>query len=275
MRLDVFARACGLGLLILVPAGSASAAAIQLAPHRAIYALSLDGSKSAKNVEAAQGEIVYEMRGNACNGYSVKLAQRTDLDTDGGGRLTSALSTVTWEDGEANTYRFKIQNTINSEMRDDADGVAERKDGDLVVNATRPEKASFSLGAGVVLPTQHVIKVLTQAEAGEPVLEVPVYDGSSDGKKVYDTLAVIGKAKTGTDGLEDAAKNGALAGHARFPVTISYFERGASSTTPDYVISFDLYDNGVSRALKLDYGDFVLRGQLTSFEALPEEPCAK
>jgi hypothetical protein len=275
MGLDDFARACGLGLLCLVPVGSASAAAIQLAPHRAIYALSLDGSKAAKNVEAAQGEIVYEMRGNACNGYTVKLVQRTDLDTDGGGRMTSALSTTTWEDGDANTYRFKIQNTINAEVRDDADGVAERRDGKLFVNATKPAKETFSLGPDVVLPTQHVLKVLTQAEAGDPVLEVPVYDGSSDGKKVYDTLAVIGKAKTATDGLEEAAKTTGLAGRARFPVTISYFERGTSATTPDYVISFDLYDNGVSRALKLDYGDFVLRGQLTSFEALPEEPCAK
>lgn len=275
MRLDVSARICGLALACLVPAGGASAAAIVLTPHRATYALSLDGSKPSKNVDSVRGEIVYEMRGNACDGYSVKLAQETELDTESGGRLSSALSTVTWEDGEANTYRFKIQNTINAEVRDDTDGVAERQDGKLVVNATRPSKASFSLGAGVVLPTQHVIKVLTQAAAGEPVLQVPVYDGSSDGRKVYDTLAVIGKARTGTDGLEEAAKAKALVGHTRYPVTISYFERGADTTTPDYVISFDLYDNGVSRALKLDYGDFALRGQLTSFEALPEEPCAK
>lgn len=263
-------------VLVLTPmAGSVQAGAIQLAPHRAVYALSLDGSKPSKSVDGARGEIVYEMRGNACEGYSVKLVQQTELDTDGGGRMSSALSTTTWENGEASTYRFKIQNVINSEPRDDTDGVAERKDGKLVVEASRPEKASFTLGEGIVLPTEHVIRVLTQAQAGEPVLEVPVYDGSTDGKTVYDTLAVIGKGKAGGDELEAAAKADGLAGRTRYPVTISYFERGTASNTPDYTISFDLFDNGVSRALKLDYGDFVLRGQLTSFEALPQEPCPK
>ncbi len=39
--------------------------------------------------------------------------------------------------------------------------------------------------------------------------------------------------------------------------------------TPAYTISFDLYENGVSRALKLDYGDFALRGELKSLDVSP------
>ena len=48
----------------------------------------------------------------------------------------------------------------------------------------------------------------------------------------------------------------------RWPVAISYFELGKKDGQPIYVLSFDLYENGVSRALKLDYGDFVLRGDM-------------
>jgi hypothetical protein len=37
-----------------------------------------------------------------------------------------------------------------------------------------------------------------------------------------------------------------------------------------------LYDNGVSRALKLNYGDFSLKGDLKSIEFLkPAAPCDK
>lgn len=279
MYVSSFARVAGYAVSGAVVLGFgmslAAAGPVQLAPHRATYALSLDGSKAAKRVESAQGEIVYEIRGNACAGYTVALKQNTRLDTDGGGRMSSALTTATWEDGASNAYRFSIQNSINADVRDDANGIAERKDGRIVVKATKPKTESFELDGGIVMPTQHVIKILTMAAQGEPVLEAPVYDGSPDARKVYDTLAVIGKGTSATDGLEDAAKTDGLAGRTRYPVTISYYERGANTQTPEYVISFDLYDNGVSRALKLDYGDFVLRGQLISYEALPTEECPK
>ncbi|HEY9215729.1 MAG TPA: cell envelope integrity EipB family protein [Ancylobacter sp.] len=269
-------RRASIALAFLLSAASVPAsAAVMLEPHRATYTLSLDGAKAAKRVNAAQGQIVYELRGNACAGYSVQLKQSTDLETEGGGQLTSAISTATWEDGEGNAYRFRVLNTVNGEQPDEADGVAERKDGKLVVKATKPEAETIEIAKGVLLPTQHMLRVLNSAEQGEPVLEAPVYDGSPDARKIYDTLSVIGKGSTATEGLEKSATMGDLAGRMRYPVTISYFEKGADTQTPDYIISFDLFDNGVSRALKLDYGDFALRGTLTSYEALPQEACSK
>ncbi|MBS1168808.1 MAG: hypothetical protein H6R00_4833, partial [Proteobacteria bacterium] len=43
---------------------------------------------------------------------------------------------------------------------------------------------------------------------------------------------------------------------------------------PDYSISFDLWENGVSSKMRLDYGDFVLDGKIVHFEMLPETPCS-
>ncbi|MDR6950912.1 hypothetical protein J2X65_000255 [Ancylobacter sp. 3268] len=261
----------GVSFLALVLPASAT---IRLEPHRATYELSLDAAKPAKNVNAAEGTIVYELRGNACDGYSVQLRQSTSLETEGG-RLSSAITTATWEDGEGNSYRFRVENTVNDDRPEEADGVAERKDGRLIVKATKPEASTIELAKGVLLPTQHMIRVLAAAEQGDAVLEAPVYDGSPDARKIYDTLSVIGRAVTGGAGLEKTASDGVLAGRERYPVVISYYERGSAEQAPDYTISFDLYDNGVSRALKLDYGDFALRGTLTSYEALPQESCSK
>ena len=58
-----------------------------------------------------------------------------------------------------------------------------------------------------------------------------------------------------------------LAGLARWPVTISYFEVGKDSATPAYAISFELYENGVSRSLVVDYGEFALRGMRVGIES--------
>ena len=55
----------------------------------------------------------------------------------------------------------------------------------------------------------------------------------------------------------------------RWPVSISYFERtgekprAPGEQTPVYTIRFELYENGISRALALDYNDFVIAGEMT------------
>lgn len=260
--------------LALVAGSALPAAAIQLTPHRATYAVSLDASKPGNRVNGAEGQITYELRGNSCAGYSVQLRQSTDLATEGG-RLNSAVSTATWEDGDGNAYRFRVTNALNGEASDEADGVAERKDGKLVVQATKPEAGTVQLGGGVMLPTQHVLRLIDRAQQGDSLLEAPVFDGSPDARKVYDTLSVIGKGVSGAQGLEEAATKGDLSGRTRYPVTISYYERGTDTQTPDYTISFDMFDNGVSRNLRLDYGEFALRGTLIAYETLPMEECAK
>jgi hypothetical protein len=60
-------------------------------------------------------------------------------------------------------------------------------------------------------------------------------------------------------------------------VTISYFSSDkapeSGEITPDYAIGFELYQNGISRALSLDYNDFVVTGKLTSLEFKPVKPC--
>jgi len=51
-------------------------------------------------------------------------------------------------------------------------------------------------------------------------------------------------------------------------VTVSYYDREAKSKdgeqTPVYAMSFELFENGVSRALVLDYNDFVISGAMAS-----------
>ena len=53
-----------------------------------------------------------------------------------------------------------------------------------------------------------------------------------------------------------------------WPVSIGYFEAKGGDLTPSYQIDFRLYENGVSRELLIDYGDFSIHGTLTSLEYL-------
>jgi hypothetical protein len=265
------------GLLVfagaaLALAGSAAVAA-PLIPHRATYELTLDPSKTSMKLDRATGRIAFELTGNACEGYSVTLRQVTALDTGEGRLSTSYLHSVSWEDGAAKSYRFKSRNVMNDELRDQVDGTAERKgDGGFDVKLSGPKPEALQLDGKIVLPTEHLASLIKAGEAGQRIVEARVFDGAPDGRKVYDTLAVVGAAAT-EDVAEDAAKKPELAKSARYPVTVSYFEPGVGERTPTYVLGFELYDNGISRALKLDYGGFALRGDLTSLELLKPTPC--
>lgn len=48
---------------------------------------------------------------------------------------------------------------------------------------------------------------------------------------------------------------------------------GTADRLPAYTLAFDLYENGISSALRLNYGNFALKGKLQSVELLPQKPC--
>jgi hypothetical protein len=63
----------------------------------------------------------------------------------------------------------------------------------------------------------------------------------------------------------------------RWPVTVSYYDHDTKSKdgeqTPVYAMSFELFENGVSRALVLDYNDFVISGALGKLDVRDSKPC--
>jgi hypothetical protein len=250
---------------------------INLVPHRAIYELSLGKVRGKASVQNARGRILYDFTGSACEGYTLDFRQVAELDNGEGKISLSDLRSNTWEDGGGKTYRFTSQNHLNQKLLDAVDGKAERGTGGVAVTLTKPEPRKVDLDAAIVFPTEHVRRIIEAARAGQTILEFPIYDGSETGEKVYNSLTVIGREiGPGERDLNDAASgNDVLSKMRRWPVTVSYFERGkpAGEQTPVYAISFDLYENGVSRTLVLDYNDFSISGVLKNIELKDSKPC--
>jgi envelope integrity protein B len=250
---------------------------INLVPHRAIYELSLGKVRGKASVQSARGRILYDFSGSSCEGYTLEFRQVAELDNGEGKVSLSDLRSNTWEDGTARTYRFSSQNHLNQRLLDAVDGKAERSTSNVAVTLTKPEARKVDLDAAIVFPTEHVRRIIEAARAGHTILEFPIYDGSETGEKVYNSLTVIGREiGPGERDLADAASgNDVLAKMRRWPVTVSYFERGKppGEQTPVYAISFDLYENGVSRTLVLDYNDFSIAGVLKNIEFKESKPC--
>ena len=248
----------------------------RLAAHRAVYDLSLVSSRGIRAVEGAQGRIAYELTGNACEGYAVKFRQVTVLDSPESGSRTSDLRTASFESGDGKSYRFRNDSSGQGPSKT-IDGSAERRPGSVLsIKLNTPRRQSVSLG-DAVFPNAQMKDIIAAAREGKTSLQMRVFDGSDDGRKVYETLAVIGREeKPGGEGLEAPARQDALSKLSRWPVVLSYYASGRADAAPVYVLSFDLFENGVSRALKLDYGDFVLKGDLVSLDLYPEKgSCAR
>jgi hypothetical protein len=255
----------------LTPAG-------ELAAHRAVYELKLAKTSGKGGAVAARGRILYDFSGNMCDGYKLDFRQVSELD-NGEGKITlSDLRSSTWEDGAAKAYKFSSQNYLNQQLIDSVDGRAERRDNAIAVTLSKPKDKKLDLEAAIIFPTEHVRRILEAAHGNKSILEFPVYDGSESGEKVYNTLTVIGREIGPNERVpDDAARDQKeLAGMKRWPVTVSYFERSdkpGGEQIPVYAISFELYENGISRALMLDYNNFSISGELKTLEIKDTKAC--
>ena len=282
-RLMFMVLAIGLAALAVSrPAASAPPVdTVSLAPHRAVYDLKLVKSSGNRGIEAVRGRILYDFSGNVCDGYQLQFRQVSELDSGEGKTALSDLRSTTWEAGNANAFRFNSENLIDDKRTDAVDGHAERNAKTVAVDLSKPKEKNFTVPESAVFPTQHMRRIIVAAREGKSILEFPVYDGSESGEKLYNTLTVIGQPiAPGRKPPDDAAaKIPELAKLTRWPVTISYFEREnpkmeqTGEQTPIYAISFELYENGISRALVLDYSDFTIKGEMTSLELKKPKPC--
>lgn len=270
------ARRLGAATALVLLAASAAHAAkpVQMAAHRATYDLSLADSGSSKGIENARGRIVFEFTGSACEGYTQNFRQVTQLTGGDIGTRISDMRSSTFEEGDGSMLRFNTESRISGGKNEASDGVAERKDGKVAVSVKKPQPATVNL-PDAVFPTAQIKMIIEAAREGRSTVNVKVFDGSEQARKAYETFTVIGKPAEGGD-VEEPLKAAGWDKLPRWPVSVSYFEEGGDTSQPLYVISFELLENGVSRKLKLDYGDFGLNGVLTRVDVLKSAaPCDK
>ncbi len=255
--------------------GASADLEVPLVSHRAVYELTLLKSTGTKSPTAAHGRIAFDFSGSPCEGYVQNFRQLTELQPAEGPTRVSDMHSATFEDADGRNYEFKLQTTIDTATAEQIDGKASRgADGLISVNLVKPKRQKIELGRNVIFPTEHLRRILAAAKAGQNIIELSVFDGSETGAKVYETTTYIGRPVSGP-AVEKAAHIPELDDLKRWPVSISFFETDQKDGAPSYTLSFDLYENGISRALRLDYGDFVLAGEMTTLELLRTPECSR
>jgi hypothetical protein len=260
---------------VLVPALFSMAPAFAvpaLQAHRAVYDLTLSKASDRSGITGISGRMVYEFNGSACEGYTVKFRFVTQIVTGDNTRLTDQ-QTTTFEDAEGKTFSFVTKSFVDQNLDKEVKGIATKETKGLKVDIDKPEKNSLELAA-TQFPTQHLVELIGKAEKGENFYETSLFDGSEDANKVMTTTVIVGKKTDGAD--PEAPALAKLAGDKYWPVDIAYFDATDKSgeEVPEYRISFKLHENGITRDLTMDYGEFSMTGKLVNLSLFSQtKPC--
>jgi hypothetical protein len=280
-------RLCaGLGALLCFAAlsherASAAGEGIVLAPHRAVYDLTLAASRGGSGASSVVGRMVYDLVGSACEGYTQNMRFVTRMTYQNGNTVVADLRSSTWEDGVGKRFRFDSSQFRDEKATETTTGDAARlgASDEIKVEITKPAKRSISLPAGAYFPVQHTIALLQAARAAKPSFRADLYDGSEKGEKVYDTVAALGRVQAPGSNrkLPEVASGDRLNELRAWPVSIAYYEARSAGqdAVPVYEISFLMFENGVSRKLFIDYGNFALRGEITNITFHEPSKCER
>ncbi len=252
---------------------------VMLAPHRAIYNLSLERSTPGSGVSNVDGRIVYEITGNACEGYTQNMRFVSLTMSQEGGAQQTDLRTSSWEEVPSRKLRFSSSNYQNDSLSEQSRGTATRDGPGATgkIDLLKPEKRMADLPAGARFPVQHSMDLIAAARRGDHVFTSDLFDGSETGVKVYATSAVIGAliapgAKKTLAHLKDGDK---LEKVPSWPVSISYFNPGDrhKDEMPLYEMSYRFHDNGITSSILIDYGEYAINAKLDELTYLDQGKC--
>lgn len=259
----------------------ATSAEIDLAPHRGIYSFTLGSTRSSNSVASLSGRMVYEFTGSACDGYTQSMRFVTRTTSQEGETTISDQRTSSWEDAAGISFRFQSSQFRGDQLSEQTAGTAHRRadDAEMKVELTHPEKTTTAVGGRSMFPVQHSIKLIEAARRGDGNFRAEFYDGSESGEKSYVINAQIGRQVPAAYNktLPRVGHADKLDGMPAWPVALSYFEHGAQSkdAVPTYEMSFLIFQNGVSRRLVIDNGEYTMKGELTDLLMLPPTACKK
>ena len=146
-------------------AAGGSAWAVPLVQHRAVYDLKLDKATDRSGISSINGRMVYEIRGSACDGYTVRFRYVTQSDTRDASQVTDQ-QTTTFEDGDAKTFSFVTKSFVDRNLDKELRGNATRDDKGVKIVIDKPEHKDIDL-APTLFPTEHLVDLIARANKGE------------------------------------------------------------------------------------------------------------
>jgi hypothetical protein len=255
---------------VIAVMASARMVRAEIAPHRALYVMTLGSARNDSGVLDARGTMDYEW-GETCDGWTIEQRYRLKMRYAETPDVDIVSSFVTWESKDGLRYRFNQRQTRNGQLDQEIRGEA-RLDGPGkggIAEFSKPQSQTLKLEPGVLFPSAHTILLIDAARQAENFVSRLVFDGATDENAVQ-VSAAIG-LKVTPDPV--AATRSPLLERPGWRVRLAFFPVDANAEKPDYELGMELLDNGVSRDMLIDYGDYSIHAKLDDIEPLSKPSC--
>jgi len=253
-------------LASIAAASALPVAAAKLAPHRALYELSV-ADRGGSLIEA-RGAFAVEWRVQ-CEGITSQQHLWFVGRIEGGGEFDYDARFSTWESLDRRQMRFSMRSYQGGELVEEFRGQARMPADEAAGRATytEPEGVEMTLPPETVFPTRHLEALIDRASAGERLARFEVFDGAGVGDDALSLVtAVIGDPVTIT---------AAPAEGRAWPMALAYHSLADDAAeTPLFELSFALTADGVMHDVLMDYGGFALRARLEEFTRLSRPDCS-
>lgn len=234
----------------------------QLANYLAVYDVLLDNTSSKSGLSSLGGRMVYEFRGNHCEGYTTQIRFVTRVTGMDSQTTLHDKQVSSFESANGQNFSFVVQDYTDETLDGEREGSAVNNGSSIKITIKKPDEEVITLGKGQ-FPTFEMIDIIRYAQEGKTFYHSSVFDGTDEDNSLSSTSTFIGK-----EGVETATKDdklwGQFSGMSYWPVTVSYFDDEENPDgLPVYRTSFQLYKNGISRDIIMDYGTFSVRAKLS------------
>lgn len=264
-----------IGIAALAPAAASANDSLQqyaqmLQPHKAIYALAIDQVKANGGVADADGAIFYEFR-ESCKAWHVRHRFKLRITRSEKNAVETLFDFTSTEAKDGSRLSFTSVTTTDGKITGKKAGVATiaKTGGEGLVELSVPNKKRVKLPAGTVFPTRHSLKVLDAAAKGTPTIWATIFDGSEEtGRHNGINVVILGrKPAPGPEVSEPVLRR------PGWQMRVAYFPAEKGDGKPTYSLRMRFNDNGISRNMVLDYGDFTMKSELKAIEALKKPKC--
>jgi hypothetical protein len=256
-----------IGSALLLPASALANAADGLTGQDALYNLSLAKVRT-HDVTGATGQMRFAIA-DGCTGWGT-TQHMTLLIRNADGSLTKTVTDyVTWEtkNGTQLTFNLSEKDNDGKPVVDDAGTAIRAANGSGNITYSTPADRVMTMPRGTLFPMAHTAAILDAGMHGKKFVSVPLFDGTTDDGAQHTFVVILGRhgptAKNPFPGLAKLSST---------DVDIAFYERKHFDQNPDFRSQMLYYDDGVANHIMMDFGDFVMRGELEHL-SIPASNC--
>lgn len=259
-----------IGAAVAAALGPASHAALaDMAPHRAIYSLTLGKGSSSGRYVGLRGAVKTVLE-KTCDAWIVAEEVNMYVDTQVGGRLTQDLRYTGWESLDGRQYRFVARSKTNDERKTFKGNARAHPESPGEAVYTMPRKMTMALPPGTHFYFGLTTWLIERAQAGVSRAETIVFDGTDDEGPQRATAFIIPLPE---GGRKDDEAMGPLLERPGWSIRLAFYPVGGRAAAPDYEVQAVILDNGVTPRMELVFTGFTAIQKLEKIEALESPSC--